>query len=263
MGLTKKALIVVRTYPVPAKKGVEVSCTAAITESGEWLRLFPVPYRRLDSDQKFHKYEWIEVDVEKASDPRPESHKIAARSLRIVGRIGTERAWQGRKDLIYPLKSPSLCAIRQRRDEHGHPTLGLFRPRIQRLIIDPSDSPAWSESELAILTQGDLFEDGPAEDLEKIPYDFRYEFTCDDPECKGHTMKCTDWEMAQSWRKWRDQYGEDGWEAAFRQRYEHDMIHRYDTHFFVGTLHQYPNAWIVVGLFYPPFAELPLFPQDD
>jgi hypothetical protein len=46
MGLIKKALIVVRTYPVPAKKGVEVSCTAAVTEQGEWLRLFPVPYRR-------------------------------------------------------------------------------------------------------------------------------------------------------------------------------------------------------------------------
>jgi hypothetical protein len=25
-----------------------------------------------------------------------------------------------------------------------------------------------------------------------------------------------------------------------------------DTHFFVGNLHQFPNAWIVIGLFYPP-----------
>jgi hypothetical protein len=25
-----------------------------------------------------------------------------------------------------------------------------------------------------------------------------------------------------------------------------------DTHFFVGTLHQYPKNWIIVGLFYPP-----------
>jgi hypothetical protein len=24
----------------------------------------------------------------------------------------------------------------------------------------------------------------------------------------------------------------------------------YDTHFYVGTLNQYPNAWIIVGLFY-------------
>ena len=33
-----------------------------------------------------------------------------------------------------------------------------------------------------------------------------------------------------------------------------------DTHFYVGTPNQYPNAWIIVGLFYPPkYAELPLF----
>ena len=36
----KKALIVVRTYPTPAKKHIEVSCTAAIADQNEWLRLF-------------------------------------------------------------------------------------------------------------------------------------------------------------------------------------------------------------------------------
>jgi hypothetical protein len=63
MGLTSKALIVVKTYPIPARKGVEVSCTAAITEEGEWLRLFPVPYRRLPSHQRFNKYDRIEVEL--------------------------------------------------------------------------------------------------------------------------------------------------------------------------------------------------------
>jgi hypothetical protein len=62
---------------------------------------------------------------------------------------------------------------------------------------------------------------------------------------------CTDWEMSESWREWRTRYGNQ-WEAKFRQRYERDMIERFDTHFFVGTLHQHPNRWIVVGLFYPP-----------
>ena len=74
---TKTALIVVRTYPTPATKGVEVSCTAAITDQGEWLRLFPVPYRRLKPVQRFHKYQWIDVEVEKSSDARPESFRIS------------------------------------------------------------------------------------------------------------------------------------------------------------------------------------------
>ena len=64
-------------------------------------------------------------------------------------------------------------------------------------------------------------------------------------------MLCTDWEMLQSYRNWRKTYG-DGWERPFRQRYEREMIDRFETHFFVGTIHRYPASWIIVGLFYPP-----------
>jgi len=61
---------------------------------------------------------------------------------------------------------------------------------------------------------------------------------------------CTDWEMAQSYRDWRRKYG-DRWEAMFRQRYEREMIEKNDTHFFVGNIHQHPDNWLIVGLFYP------------
>jgi hypothetical protein len=30
------------------------------------------------------------------------------------------------------------------------------------------------------------------------------------------------------------------------------MINKNDTHFYVGTVHQHPDAWIIIGLFYPP-----------
>jgi hypothetical protein len=64
-------------------------------------------------------------------------------------------------------------------------------------------------------------------------------------------MLCTDWEMSQSYRDWRRQYGA-AWESKFRQRYEEEMINRYDTHFYVGTVHKFPASWIIIGLFYPP-----------
>jgi hypothetical protein len=262
MGLTKKALIVVRTYPVPARKGVEVSCTAAITDTGEWLRLFPVPYRRLPPHQKFHKYQWIEVNVIRASDPRPESHKIAPDSIKILSEIPTDHEWQLRKNIIFPLRTASLCAMKRRRDDYGSPTLGIFKPIIDELQITPAESSQWSEEQIAILGQGDLFDQEPPSDLEKIPWDFRYKFRCqDEPDCTGHRMICTDWEMMQSWREWRTKYGDD-WEQKFRQRYELEMKERYDTHFYVGTLHAYPSKWIVVGLFYPPKSRLALFPDD-
>jgi hypothetical protein len=83
--IKKRVLITVRTYPVPAKKGIEVSCTAGITDDGKWIRLFPIPYRFLDEDKRFSKYQWIDVDVTKAKDdPRPDMR----RSLHDLHRLG-------------------------------------------------------------------------------------------------------------------------------------------------------------------------------
>lgn len=223
---TKRALIVVRTYPTPAKKGVEVSCTAAITEKGEWLRLFPVPYRFLAEDQRFRKYQWVEVTVTKASDPRPESHKLRPNGIKIVSDpLPTTNAWQARKDRIFPLRSHCLCCLKRVCDEQGHPTLGIFRPKlIESLIIKP-ENPTWTEAQLAALRQGLLFEKAPDKELEKVPFSFRYQFRCDEVTCSGHKMICTDWEMGQSWRAWKTKY-RDQWEVKFRQRYETEMIER-------------------------------------
>jgi hypothetical protein len=144
-----------------------------------------------------------------------------------------------------------MCRIRQQRDAYGSPTLGVFRPyKITKFLIEPA-APNWTDAQLATLTQDTLFEKAPAQTLEKIPYDFSYEFRCGDVDCRGHTMLCTDWEMGQAYRSWRQEYG-DEWETKFRQRFENDMIQKRDTHFFVGTVHQHPGSWIIIGLFYPP-----------
>ncbi len=87
--------------------------------------------------------------------------------------------------------------------------------------------------------------------IEKIPYKFSYRFTCDESNCRGHKLICVDWELGQSYRAWKRKYKEK-WERVITDRYETDMILGRDTHFFVGTVHGHPNAWIIVGLFYPP-----------
>jgi hypothetical protein len=247
----KTALIVVRTYPTPAKKGAEVSCTAAITDEGEWIRLFPVPWRLLPSDQQFRKYQWVEVSVTKASDSRPESYKLKQDGIKILSNLPPGKDWTARKAIVYPTRAHCLCCLIGKRDKSGFPTLGVFRPgKIERLVVTP-DAPNWTQSQLDILHQGHLFLEPPKRDLEKIPFKFQYKFKCEHDECTGHTIMCTDWEMAESWRQWSRKYG-NTWETHFRNRYEEEMINKYDTHFFVGTMHQHPGTWIIVGLFYPP-----------
>jgi hypothetical protein len=251
---TKRVLIVVRTYPTPAQKSVEVSCTAGITKDGHWIRLFPIPYRFLSEDRRFKKYQWIDVSTLKArNDPRPESYKINPESIRVVSSVPHINGWQARKEKIFPLKRHCLCCIKQEAKEKKFPTLGIFKPAtIQRLVITETE-PQWTREQLTTLHQQDLFLNNPEQPLEKIPYEFRYDFRCDESTCNGHLLICTDWELGQSYRKWRKEYG-SGWEQKFRQRYEEEMIHKYNTHFYVGTLHQYPKTWIIVGLFYPPYS---------
>ena len=257
----KRILITARTYPTPAKKGVEVSCTAGVTEQGEWIRLFPIPYRFLGSDKRFKKYQWIEVDVAKSSDHRPESFEVNVDSLEIIsGPLSTVSKWQARKDLVYPLKAHCLCCLQSARNQDGYPTLGFFKPnRIRRFVMRPEE-PDWNEKDYAKLSQASIFDRAPKKILEKIPFKFIYQIFCEESDCRGHHLSCTDWELGQAYRSWRDKYPED-WEQKLRHRFEHDMIDRLDTHLFVGTVSSHPASWIIVGLFYPPkvsASQLPL-----
>jgi hypothetical protein len=249
---TLEACIVVKTYPTPAWNGVEVSCTAAVTKDGKWLRLFPIPFRFLSEEQKFKKYQWISVRVKKSSDARPESFNVDTDSIRVitVAPLPTDNKWAARRELIGPLVAPSICSLKAARDKESHPTLGIFKPkRIHRLVIEHVGD-EWSDAERAKLRQGDMFDASLARELEKIPFKFSYEFECDARNCTGHQLMCSDWEMGQAYRAWRRTY-KDEWEKSFRLKFERDMIERNDTHFYVGTVAAHPANWIIVGLFYP------------
>src|SRR5258705_7176596 len=174
----KRALIVARTYPVPSEGEIESSCTAAITDQGEWLRIFPVPWRLLPEDQQFRKYQWVDLTVTKAkADSRRESHHLHPDGVKIVSRVlSTAKGWQARKQVVLPLRAHCLCCLTKERDAQFYPTLGIIRPEsIVRLRIG-QDAPAWSEAQRAMLRQQHFFALAPQRELEKIPFKFYYEF---------------------------------------------------------------------------------------
>lgn len=250
----KRVLITARTYPVPSKKLIEVSCTAGITDDGMWIRLFPIPYRFLTQDKRFAKYQYIETDVAKSqSDVRPESYKINIDSIKILSQhsLPTDNRWEARKAKVFPLKCDSLCLLQAERDRTQQPTLGFFKPKTISGFKLEKTSGKWDEAELASLRQYPLFGNAPQAELEKLPYNFSYEFKCDHPDCPAHLLSCIDWEMGASYWSWKNKYGAN-WESKFRDKYETEMILEKDTHFFVGTIHNHPNRWIIIGLFYPP-----------
>ena len=76
----KKVLITVTTYPLPSRSYDELVCTEGILETGEWIRIYPVPLKFLKGLREkgkieTFKYNWIELNLKKRSDDfRPESH---------------------------------------------------------------------------------------------------------------------------------------------------------------------------------------------
>lgn len=93
----ERILILAKTYPSPSAQHVETSCVAGINEHGAMRRLYPVPFRLIEEGQKFKKWQWIEVRVEKASkDHRAESHKLYVDTIICGDVIDTKKQWNAR-----------------------------------------------------------------------------------------------------------------------------------------------------------------------
>ena len=78
----QRILILCKTYPSPSARYVETSCVAGMTEHGRLIRLFPVPFRLVEDEQQFKKWQWITARVRRAQDDaRPESHRVSVDTI--------------------------------------------------------------------------------------------------------------------------------------------------------------------------------------
>src|SRR5690349_14487056 len=88
MGLyeTKRILVVVKTYPTPSQSYGETVCCAGVdTETGRWVRMYPITFRRL-TDRRFAKFQRIQCNATiPRNDSRPESLRIDNDSIQPIG----------------------------------------------------------------------------------------------------------------------------------------------------------------------------------
>jgi hypothetical protein len=134
-------------------------------------------------------------------------------------------------------------------------TLGLLRPSsVLGLDITPADRPDWTDDERKKLTQlqhqGGLFDKSDAKSiatLRKVPFDFHYRYVCDDA---NYRHKIVDWEAGALYWNARRSKGTD-WEQAFRNKIESELPTK-DLMFLMGTIHRFPDQWLIASLIYPP-----------
>jgi hypothetical protein len=126
--VTKRVLITVKSPPNPSKKYQETNCCAGVDlDSGQLIRLYPIPFRLLDDSKKFPKYTVIKVSCHKPiRDKRVESYKVDQDSIEILDFLGTKNKWAKRKQIVLPTITPSFCQIVQ--DIRLNKSLGFFKP---------------------------------------------------------------------------------------------------------------------------------------
>jgi len=261
----KRIYIVVKTYPTISKEYAELVCTAGVLEDGSWIRLYPVPFRRLDYEQAYPKYTWIEVNAERnTKDFRPETYRPDLTSL-VVEPKPKKIDWDERRQIVFKNKKVYTNLqelITDARD--ARISLAVFKPtQVLDFVVEEVDRD-WPAEKLVLLKslslQQNLFQ-SPEEIVEefktvqKVPYKFSYTF--EDEVGKRSTMMIEDWEIGMLYFNClKRACGDERVAIAGVRRKYFDSFITKDLYFYLGTTLQYhnvaPNPFIIIGAFYPP-----------
>ena len=259
----ERVLITVKTYPTLSRRYGETVCTAGIRPDGSWVRIYPVPFRRLEESEQYSKYDWIEADLIKSqSDPRPETRRPAdIHQLVPVGHIDTKDKWRERRRLVM-----EKAKVHTRLGEliagakANQVSLAVFKPRAIKDLIIEEDDREWDGKKLDqmrnLTAQTELF---PEEEwrktfevIPKLPYSFSYRLM--DADGRESTLQILDWEIGALYWNCYHQHSGNETSALEKVRAKYvDAFFQTDLHVFLGTTQQFhqvaPNPWVIIGVF--------------
>lgn len=259
----ERVLITVKTYPTLSRKYGETVCTAGVRVDGSWVRIYPVPFRRLGETQQYKKFDWVECDLVRGrNDPRPETrHPSDMKQLRPVAHIDTRDNWRERRRLL--LETAKVHASLNELivgAKANTLSLAIFKPAKITGFSWEKEERDWDPAKVQEMRnktkQGDLFAEETwrhtFQIIPKLPYSFSYEFK--DSDGKTAKLQILDWEIGALFWNCMKRHGNDEKVALekVRMQYE-DQFLTTDLHFFLGTTQQFhfvaPNPWVIIGVF--------------
>jgi hypothetical protein len=263
-----RVLISVKTYPTLSEKYDELVCTAGFLENGDWIRIYPIPFRKLKYDSQYKKWEWIEIDLTKnKKDSRKESFRPTDMNndIQKISFLDTSKGWSARKSIV--LNNNVRYNLAELVNEAKNPEIGtslaVFKPKKIKDFVWEKCSRNWDEKKLAKVyahqTQLNLFDDMNETKrifkiAQKIPYKFSYVFLSDDNT--EHKLMIEDWELGKLYRNCLEKANGNEQIACqkVKERYFDYMYKERDLYFFLGTTLEFHNfgTFIIIGTFYPP-----------
>ncbi len=260
----ERILIAAKTYPTLSRKYGETVCTAGVRQDGSWIRLYPVPFRRLNEWEQYRKFEWIECQMDRNdSDPRPETYRPGAfDEIRRIRHVDTSDNWRERRRIFLDNQKvyTRLQDLIDGAKSEQRLSLAVFKPTRVIKFFCKLDGRDWDHGKLDELRrihgQLDLFDDDSwrrtFEIVRKLPYRFSYQF--EDETGRKSNLRILDWETgALYWNCLQDANGDEKKALEkVRDKYFNEFLEK-DLHFFVGTLKQFhfraPNPWVIIGVF--------------
>lgn len=253
--MKERLLVLAKACPEISQKYESLVCVAGITDTGEWRRIYPIPWKVFwrASGTNFRKKSWIEYELEsdKPSDHRPESRRVRFDTIKPCGDASFAD--------IEKLLRPHLTTIEELEAKGPKiQSLGVVGPR-EIFDFAPTTNPHYEElvtksAQTDLLGQKAIKLDIPA-------YKFRYIFK-DDHDGRKHELLCEDWEVGELYRrcelyrkagKYRD---EDEVQRKVREKMLADIAKKNPVYFIVGSHFRFPT-FMVIGVVYPKKADSP------
>lgn len=231
------------------------------------MRLYPVPFRRLQDYERFQKYQWISVRLTpRTSDPRPESFSPDLDSIELENVVPPSDDWSERCRLVLDkgaVYDDMNDLIQLAKDNQL--SLATYKPaEVLDVVVEQAER-EWPEDRIKSIElahrQGDLFADDDQFEqtfklVFKLPYTFSYRFL--DKDGSERKLTILDWETGSLYWNCLKAAGGDEETAIekVREKYLGHFAGTRDLHLFVGTTKQFhgwaSNPFVIIGTFTPP-----------
>jgi len=246
---TIELMVNCKTYPAVSQKYVETVCTGGVDRDGAFVRLYPVPFRFLESEEQYKRWDVIRLRAYRdTKDQRPESwHLLSGTPIEVVESVTTDRRrWDWMRKTVHDsaeaMKEKSL-------------TNGCVEIEPLELYWKP-DKKEWTASQLNVIQQGDLF--ATKEQLQgladRVPWQFclKYREKSTGREDDGKVLA---WSLYQGFRRVRKQTSDD--ETALEtiaERVRGSIFNPDKTTFAILGTHSRFGHWMISALYHLPTA---------
>ncbi len=194
-----EAIILVKAASQQGMSVDEAVYCAGVTPQGEWVRLYPVTFRRGNDVHHFKRWDHIRFRWRSPSgDPRPESRRVDQNSIEVIGELSPSQ----RFDFLSRLEVTHL----HRLSEQGK-SLALLRPRNPRFFVERKTETEINEEQQLY---GRFQRETPSEanmlkPQKPCPYRFKYKYSDDDGDFEGVYQ---DWGVNAAFASLSEAFGE-------------------------------------------------------